>query len=165
MRSLLPPLAVAALLAFPPFVSAGEEKKDPPPIAVVAIDHKEPVVFEKEIEPILINKCAHCHSSSTKKEGRLDLGGYDTMMRGGKSGPAIVPGKSADSLLCKLAGKTMKPLMPPKGEDPLTPQELALIKLWVDQGAKPPSGTRTPVKVVLTAPPVSVHPVRGVAIS
>jgi WD40 repeat protein len=163
----LPPLAVAALLALPPFAAAAddEKKKDPPPIPVVTIDHKEAVVYEKEIEPILINKCVHCHSTSTKKEGRLDLGSYATMMRGGKSGPAIVPGKSAESLLCKLAGKTIRPMMPPKGEDPLTPQELALIKLWVDQGAKPPTGTVEPRKIVLTAPPVSVHPVRGVAIS
>src|SRR5262249_16211605 len=52
-----------------------------------------------------------------------------------------------------------------KSEEPLTPEELALIKLWVDQGAKAPSGVRERPKVVLTSLPPAVHPVRGVAVS
>jgi len=165
MRSLLVPLAAAALVAVPPSAAFAQEKKDPPPIQVVAIDHKEPVVYEKDIEPIFINKCSQCHSSSTKKEGRFDLGSYDTLMHGGKSGPAVVPNKSGESLLVKLAGRTVKPLMPPRGEEPLTPQELALIKLWIDQGAKPPSGARKRPETILTALPPGIHPVRGIAVS
>src|SRR5262245_54015535 len=140
----LPPFVVAALLAVPSFAVAADEPKEPvkkdlPPIPVVTIDHKDPVVYEKEIHPIFVNKCAHCHSSSTKKEGRFGLGSYENLMRGGKSGPAVVPGKGSESLLYKSAGRTGKPQMPPKGEDPLTKEELALIKLWIDQGAKPPA--------------------------
>jgi WD40 repeat protein len=55
--------------------------------------------------------------------------------------------------------------MPPKGEEPLTPEELATIKLWIDQGAKPPSGARVKAKVIVTAPPPSITPVRGIVIS
>jgi hypothetical protein len=169
MRSLLS-FAVALLLATPKFALAADEppkdpKKDLPPIGVVTIDHKDPVVYEKEIHPIFVNKCAHCHSSSTKKEGRFDLGSYETLMRGGKTGPAVVPGKGAESLLYKVAGRTMKPQMPPKGEDPLTKEELALIKLWIDQGAKPPTGLIVRQEFPLKELPISVQPVRGVAIS
>src|SRR5205823_656494 len=111
-----------------------------------------------------VNKCLFCHSGAVK-EGKFDLGSYEGLLKGGKRGKPIVPGKSADSLLVKLAGKTDKPAMPPKTEEPLTPDELALVKLWIDQGAKPPSGLRAKPKVILTALPQNIHPVRALAIS
>ena len=56
--------------------------------------------------------------------------------------------------------------MPPKSEEPLTPEELALIKLWIDQGAKAPTGKREKPKIIVgTLPPAGVHPVRALAIS
>src|SRR5579864_685776 len=111
------------------------------PIKVVTLDRKDPVVYEKDVEPIFVNKCSFCHSGNVK-EGKLDVSSYDSLMKGGKHGKPIVPGKSAESLLVKAAGKTERPFMPPKSEEPLTPEELALIKLWIDQGAKPPTGVR-----------------------
>ncbi len=54
--------------------------------------------------------------------------------------------------------------MPPKSEEPLTPQELALIKLWIDQGAKAPTMARARPKVVSSLPPALVKPVRAVAV-
>src|SRR5262249_38271349 len=65
----------------------------------------------------------------------------------------------------KLCGKTQKPLMPPKLEEPLVPVELALIKLWIDQGAKAPTGARVKPKVILTQIPANVKPIRAVAVS
>jgi WD40 repeat protein len=59
----------------------------------------------------------------------------------------------------------MKPYMPPKKEEPLTPEELALLKLWIDQGAKAPTTVRERPKVVLSVPPAAVVPVLGVAVS
>jgi len=134
------------------------------PIAVVLLDRKDPVTFEKDIEPIFANKCATCHSGNVK-EGKFDLSSYEALLKGGKHGSAIVAGKQAESRLIKLAGKTEKPFMPPKGEEPLNPDELALLKLWIDQGAKPPTGVREKIKVVLNAPPANVHPVRAIAVS
>src|SRR5262249_27707312 len=128
------------------------------------LTRKDPVSYEKEVEPILVNKCAFCHSGNLK-EGRLDLSSYETMMKGGKRGVPLVAGKPDESLLVKLCGKTMKPLMPPKSEEPLTPEELALIKLWIAQGARPPQGMREKPKVIVTAPPPGVTPTRGLAIS
>src|SRR5262249_36564823 len=109
-------------------------------------------------------KCTFCHSGNVK-EGKFDMGSFETLMKGGKHGKPIVPGKAAESLLVKAAGKTERPFMPPKTEVPLTPEELALIKLWIDQGAKAPSGARVRATVTLHAPPATVHPVRAVAVS
>jgi WD40 repeat protein len=153
----------AVLAAVLPTVSPGADKNLVQPIAVVAVQRKDPVTFEKDIEPILANKCQVCHSGSVK-EGKLDLSRYDLLRKGGKRGEPIVPGKSADSLLVQLAGKTRRPFMPPRGEEPLTPEELALLKLWIDQGAKPPSSSKPRPKVLLSALPASVHPVRALAL-
>jgi WD40 repeat protein len=160
MRYLLP-LGLFLLL---PGVNFAQDTKTVQPIKVITLDRKEPVVYEKDVEPILINKCAFCHSGNLK-EGKLDMGTYDSLMKGGKKGKPIVAGKSDESLFYKLCGKTAKPAMPPKSEEPLTPPELALIRLWIDQGAKPPISIREKVKVVVSAPPAAVQPVRGIAVS
>lgn len=135
-----------------------------PPIKIVKIDRKEPVLYDKDIEPIFVNKCAFCHSGNIK-EGKLDMATHESLMKGGKKGPAIIPGKSDESLLYKLSAKVMRPAMPPKSEEPLNPEELALVKLWIDQGAKAPTAARVRPKIVLTPPPASVHPVRALAFS
>jgi WD40 repeat protein len=158
-------LALLPLLAVP---SPAQEKQDKAarvqPIRVIALDRKEPVSYERDVEPILVNKCQFCHSGNVQ-EGKLDLSSYELLMKGGKRGKPIVPGKPAESLLVKLAGKTEKPLMPPKSEEPLTPEEFALIRLWIDQGAKPPAGRRERPRVLLGALPPGVHPVRALSVS
>jgi WD40 repeat protein len=157
-------LSFALIAVLPALANAQEKKtKSVAPIAVVKIERSTPVLYDKEIEPILVNKCAVCHSDNIK-EGKLDLGSYEGLMKGGKRGAAIVPGKSADSLLVKLVGRSEKKFMPPKGEEPLTPEELALVKLWIDQGAKAPTNKRERPKVIVAGPPANVHPVLGVAI-
>jgi WD40 repeat protein len=158
-------LLSVSLLAVLPLVVCSQERKAKTvqPIAVVELKRTAPVLYDKDIEPILVNKCAVCHSDSIK-EGKFDLGSYETLMKGGRRGAAVVAGKSAESLLFKLVGRTEKKFMPPKGEEPLTPEELALIKLWIDQGAKAPTTKRERPKAVVGSPPVSVHPVLGVSI-
>jgi WD40 repeat protein len=163
MRSLLT-LSLAVL--FPAAALAADEPKTGKnqPIKVVTVDRKDPVTYEKDIEPIFVNKCLFCHSGAVK-EGKFDIASFDALMRGGKSGKIITPGKSADSKFIKMIGKTEKPFMPPKSEEPLTPEELALVKLWIDQGAKAPSGTRVRPKPVIATLPANVVPVRAVAVS
>jgi WD40 repeat protein len=166
MRHCIRLLLLAALWVCVPDGSA-QEKKDSKLEAIpeVKLDRKDPVLYEKEVEPIFANKCFVCHSGK-EINGKLDMSSYEKLMKGGKKGPAIVAGKSAESYLYKLCSRQQKPVMPPKEETPLTPPELALIKLWIDQGAKPPvSGGFVKPKVVLNLPPALVKPVRGVAIS
>ena len=55
--------------------------------------------------------------------------------------------------------------MPPRGEEPVTPEELALVKLWIDQGAQAPKGLRVIAKPKPEEPPANVQPVRAVAVS
>ncbi len=159
-------LLVVSAPGLPSLRAADEPKKKPEvePIKVVTIDHKGPVDYLKEIDPILVKKCAFCHSGNVK-ENKFDVSSYETLMKGGKNGKAIVPGKSAESPLARQAGKIEKPLMPPKTEEPLTPQELAIIKLWIDQGAMPPTGTKERPKIVVGLPPANVQPVRAIAVS
>ena len=87
-------------------------------------------------------------------------------MHGRQSGPTVVPGKAAESLMIKMAGRTDKPFMPPKRDDPLDAG-----------GARPPQavdrpgceaarrGTARKPKWSCRSPPESIHPVRGLAIS
>ncbi len=163
MRSLLT-LALLAVLANVAFADEIKRRPGEDEIKVVALTRKDPVVYEKDIEPILLNKCSVCHSGNVK-EGRFDVSSYEEMIKGGKHGKSVEAGKSEQSLLYKLARKMQKPFMPPRSEEPLTPQELATIKLWIDQGAKPPTGMREKTKVIVQQPSADVHPVRGVAIS
>src|SRR5262245_45518964 len=81
-------------------------------IPVVRLDRKDALDYARDVEPILAKKCQVCHSGNVT-EGQLDLGAHDRVLKGGKHGPAVVPGKSADSRLVQLAGRTRKPFMPP----------------------------------------------------
>lgn len=90
-----------------------------------------PPIFEKEIAPILQARCASCHGEKEQKNG-LDLRTVASMLRGGKSGPAIFPGSPERSLLfLQLAGNKMPP-----GKDKLSDAEKGLIRAWLDGGAK-----------------------------
>jgi WD40 repeat protein len=160
MRSIL----TLALLLSLPWTALAQSKKKIEPIKVVELKRAEPVSFDKDVDAVFQKRCIACHSGSIK-EGDLDLGSYEGLMKGGKRGTAVVPGKATASLLYKAAGRSAKPYMPPKGEEPVTPEELALIKLWIDQGARAPTGPRIRRKVVVSLPPEQVHPIRAVALS
>src|SRR5207247_2622146 len=109
------------------------------PIAIANINRKTPVDFEKEILPILKNNCLACHNKTTTKAG-LILETPQDILKGGESGQVVVPKRSGESLLLKVASHQVKPTMPPGNNkveaSDLTPGELGLVKLWIDQGAK-----------------------------
>lgn len=149
------------------YAAAQEPKKDSkdlPPIPTVDLKRSSPVDYTKDVEPIFANKCFVCHSGNVT-EGKYDMGTHAGVMKGGKRGAAVAPGKSAESNLFLFCSRQKKPIMPPKNEDPLTPQELTLLKLWIDEGAKAPTMARERPKVVVTLPPALVKPVRAVAVS
>ncbi len=142
--------------------SAEEDK----PIPVAEIKRDTKVDFEKEILPILNKNCTACHNA-TEAEGELVLETPEAIRKGGDSGPAVVPGKGAESLLLKVAAHQEEPFMPPEDNDAnarnLTPQELGLIKLWIDQGA---TGTVSSAKNIAWQPlPPGINPVYAVSIS
>ena len=91
------------------------------------------VVFEKDVLPIFQQACARCHLGDASM-GKLHLGSEADLLRGGSSGPSIVTGKSADSLLVKrILGLTDAQRMP-MGGDPLSNDQIKMIRAWIDQG-------------------------------
>lgn len=95
--------------------------------------------FYRDVYPFLKSNCVGCHNKTTTKAG-LNMETPELMIKGGDSGPAIVPGKGEDSLAV-AASKHLKDMeMPPpdnkSGARNLTAAEIATFKLWIDQGAK-----------------------------
>ncbi|MSQ97395.1 MAG: NB-ARC domain protein [Gemmataceae bacterium] len=163
MRSFL---TLACLSLLPLAASAQDFKKEVGPLKIIKIERKDPIAYELDVEPILYKRCTVCHSGNLK-EGKLDVSSYENLIKGGKSGEPVKPGKGDDSILYKSMGRfAARPrAMPPKGEEPCTPEELAIVKLWIDQGAKAPKTSKKPDPPRVTAPPASVKPVRALAVS
>ena len=107
-----------ALLAIPAAVRADE----PAPPAVT---------FETHVRPLLKAHCWQCHGDEEFK-GRLDTRLARFLLKGGESGPAIVPGNHAESLLYERVASGE---MPP-GKKKLAPREMGLLAKWIDGGAK-----------------------------
>lgn len=102
-------------------------------------------LFAHEVKPIFESKCIGCHGGNPKKiEGGLDLNNYENLLAGGNSGkPAIVPGKSNESLLYHSILRVDDDLaMPPKDGDKLSEIDLQIIRDWIDGGAPWPSAER-----------------------
>jgi WD40 repeat protein len=126
----------------------------------------EPVDFYREIVPVLQANCLPCHNKTTTK-GDLLLETPADMLKGGETGPAIVPGKATESLLLKVASHEEKPRMPPKENKvnavALSPEELGLLALWIDQGAKA-SEKRAEV-ITWQSLPATLTPILAVAVT
>ena len=100
-----------------------------------------PINFANDIQPILEHACLKCHNANVSMSG-LRLDDREHALKGGDLGADIVPGHSERSRLIHFAGRLVSELeMPPKGQgDPLTEQEIALLRAWIDQGADWPTG-------------------------
>ena len=138
------------------------------PIQIQEPQRKEPVSFEDEILPILRENCLACHSSS-EKQGNLVLESPQGLLKGGDTGAGAVPGQGAESLVLRLTSHQDDPVMPPEGNDVaannLTPAELGLLKLWIDQGAKGSGGIDSLSPKQWQPLPTGVHPVQAIALS
>src|SRR4029079_15026505 len=111
--------------------------------------------------------CLACHNA-TEAEGKFVIETPQSILKGGSDGPAVIAGKGAESLLIKMASHQKEPFMPPPDNGvkarPLTPQDLGLIKLWIDQGAMGMvTGGGGPI--VWQALPAGVNPIYAVAVS
>ncbi|MBX6311890.1 MAG: PSD1 domain-containing protein [Isosphaeraceae bacterium] len=91
-----------------------------------------PLTFEQHVRPILKAHCFHCHGEQEKPKGKLDLRLVRLMIKGGRSGEAIVPGDHEQSYLwMRLDADEMPP-----GDKKLSTAEKSLIAAWIDQGAR-----------------------------
>ncbi|MEO7651759.1 MAG: c-type cytochrome domain-containing protein, partial [Bryobacteraceae bacterium] len=93
-----------------------------------------PVDFARDVHPILAARCFACHSGD-KRSGGLSLANYQEVLKGGKTGKAISPGSSADSLLMQRVIGDGVPVMPPVGGK-LGANDVAVLREWIDQGAR-----------------------------
>jgi mono/diheme cytochrome c family protein len=99
----------------------------------------DPVDYVRDVKPILKAHCYSCHGSREQK-GKLRLDTVEFALKGGRSGPALVRGKSDDSpLIEKVALGTSPKRMPPPPKSCLADKEISLLKTWIDQGAKAPA--------------------------
>ena len=98
--------------------------------------------FEAKVRPVLVNNCYKCHSAeSTKVKGELLLDTPEGVLKGGKTGPAVVPGDPEKSLLIKAVRYNDEDLqMPPKGEK-LMDGQINDLETWVKMGAPYPRTT------------------------
>lgn len=91
----------------------------------------------RAVTSILQQKCLACHSSDAKMGGFV-MASYQTLMKGGKHGPEIIPGNSAKSRLILMVEGDVQPRMP-FGGNPLAAADIATLKAWIDAGAKGPA--------------------------
>ena len=110
---------------------------------LAAMPLRAAVSFEKQILPVLEAKCLGCHKAPHMEDGKMKKPKADlrldaawAMLKGAESGPALVPGNLAKSYMYEVVTlpKDDDMFMPPKG-DPLTADEIQLLKEWIESGA------------------------------
>lgn len=101
------------------------------------------VLFEDKIARLFSQHCLECHDPSNRK-GDLDLSVREAAFAGGESGPSIVPGNPADSLLVELIDSDDMP----KDRDPLSDDQKELLREWISAGA---NWTISPIDPVVYA--------------
>jgi hypothetical protein len=132
-------LAVASVLALTPLVVRADDDMDPSKLPPAST--KTGVTYDTDIKPILDTSCIKCHKGD-KPRGKLHLDSLDGILKGSKDGAVIVPGNVAKSpLVFDVAhvGDSDDFMPPPKAKskiDPLTKDQVSLIRAWVEQGAK-----------------------------
>jgi cytochrome c553 len=114
------------------------------------VDPKGAEFFEKKIRPVLTEACFKCHSAEAVKEKKIKanlfLDSREGLLKGGDSGPAIVPGKPQESLLLQSLHYEGDVRMPPKGK--LPEPVIRDFETWIAMGAPDPRGNSTTVKQV-----------------
>ena len=117
-------LAVPVILAIPPIDQH--------------LEGAETVDYVRQVKPILKQRCYACHGA-LKQKARLRLDTAALVRRGGDGGPAIEAGQAGESLLIdRVTEADAKLRMPPEGP-PLSAEQVATLRGWIDQGARAPA--------------------------
>jgi mono/diheme cytochrome c family protein len=126
---------------------------------VSALSASAAVDFQKEVVPILQQRCVECHGAE-KQKGKLRLDTKADFFKGGKDGEIVKAGAAADSEFYKrlILPKDNDERMPPKG-DALTAPQIETLKNWINEGAKWPDGMTVPAPAPTTAAAPVVQPV------
>ena len=109
-----------------------------------AQEHAKPdtaatISYSKDVSPFLEKFCVTCHNTDDTHPSELYMDTYELLMKGGKHGKAVIPGNAKESLLTQKTsddppfGKIMPP---PKKKVRPTPEQLEMLRRWIEQGAK-----------------------------
>jgi len=108
-------------------------------VASVAGCGESTVSFSNDVRPILAQHCLECHQPGGNgfEETGLAVGTYEGLMKGTKYGPVVKSGDSLTSALMMLVeGRADPSIRMPHGKKPLTEENVAILKKWIEQGAK-----------------------------
>ena len=149
---------LAALLHAQAPMPAAPAGPAPPPGAATAAGR---IDYATQVAPVLEEFCADCHDGETRKGG-LSLATYADLLEGGRSGASVRPGASGRSLLVERITGAIEPIMP-KDDPPLSAAHVALIRAWIDEGARatptsPPAPQPWDAPVTLSRPSVPTSP-------
>jgi cytochrome c553 len=89
--------------------------------------------FEKQVRPLLADRCYNCHSADTNSQSGLRVDDRQGLVVGGNRGAAVIPGEPDKSLLIRAVRYQDDLKMPPKAQ--LTAEEIAILERWVAEGA------------------------------
>jgi hypothetical protein len=131
------PITLGLLLALLALVLCDESyAQNPPenPGPSKALPTQDPNPYADRIQPILAKYCVACHSHDAP-ESNLKLLSLASMITGGDSGPALIPGKPSESLILRRILGLDEPKMPPEDSAQPTPEEIETIQRWIEQGA------------------------------
>src|SRR5947207_10139788 len=95
---------------------------------------EEKIDFARDVQPIFKSACYQCHGPD-KQKGKLRLDAKPLALHGGKSGKSIVPGHPDQSELFKRITSNDDEQRMPQDREPLKPEQIAIIKAWIEQGA------------------------------
>jgi uncharacterized membrane protein len=130
-------MVLAATIGLAAAASAADATGQLPPAST-----KQGVTYATDIKPIFDNSCVKCHSGD-KPKARLKLDSLESALKGSKDGKILTAGDSANSLIVKSVAHVTSDhdsWMPPAHNKanigPLTPEQIGLIRAWIDQGAK-----------------------------
>lgn len=115
----------------------------PAMVSPAADNHEALDLFETKIRPILVERCQGCHGSK-KQWAALRLDSLEALLEGGDSGPAVTPGEPEKSeLLYRISEEDDSIRMPPpEAGAPLSREEVAAFRRWIEQGATWPASAQ-----------------------
>lgn len=139
MKKLTMSLGSALLISSLALTAADKKPAKPdlsklPPAATTTVD------FDKEIMPFLEKSCVKCHSGE-KPKSKYVMDSKANVIKGGKEGVAVIPGKSVESPIVHYVADAVEDMeMPPTEKrdkyPALTKAQIGLLRAWIDQGAK-----------------------------
>jgi hypothetical protein len=134
----------------------------PPDISQLPPPSPQTIDFNRDIQPILESACLRCHGNERPKGG-FRLTDRQAVLSGGNYGPAVIPGNSANSPLIHYVANLVPDMeMPPvdKGT-PLTPNEISLLRAWIDQDLPWSTTPTTPQRELTISPSATWISVSG----